>query len=399
MPALPRSARRVIGLVFFLHGLLFASWAAHIPHVKAHLGLTDGSLGLVLLATPLGSVTSMALGAWLLPRIGSRRLVAICLAGYCVAGPFVGLAGTPAELFIALLFWGGFQGTLDVAMNTQAVAQEQAFSASLMSGAHGRWSLGALAGAAVGALSVWIGVGLTVQMIILGALALIGVPLCRQLIDQDSRNAQAADGSAPKRVRRFPRVVMLLGGIAFASLLCEGATADWSAVYLRDSLHQTAAIASLGYGVFILAMVLIRLRADRYLARYDTGRMISLLAGAASIVFAIGLLSGYAVAAMIGLAALGAGLASVIPAVFGAAGKLPGIPSGAGIATVSACGWAGYVCGPPLIGQLAALTSLPVALGLLSVLTALIAALALLGLSSRRGDGSTVVGVAQGTSS
>ncbi len=167
--------------------------------------------------------------------------------------------------------------------------------------------------------------------------------------------------------------MVLLAAIAFASLLCEGAAADWSAVYLRDSLHQTAAVASLGYAFFILAMVVVRLRADNFLTRYGPGPVISLLAAVGSATFAVALLSGNAVLALIGMAALGAGLASVIPTVFGAAGKLPGITSGAGIALVSATGWAGYVFGPPLIGQLAAATSLPVALGLLPLLTAFIA--------------------------
>ena len=74
------SARRTVGAVFFVHGLLFASWAAHIPHVKARVGLTDGGLGLVLLATPIGSIAAMAIGAWLIPRVGSRRMVA-CVPG------------------------------------------------------------------------------------------------------------------------------------------------------------------------------------------------------------------------------------------------------------------------------------------------------------------------------
>jgi MFS family permease len=77
---------------------------------------------------------------------------------------------------------------------------------------------------------------------------------------------------------------------------------------------------------------------------------------------------------LIGFACLGIGLASVVPAVFSAAGRIPGLHPGRAVATVSACGWAGFVCGPPLIGHLSALTSLPVALGLLPILTAFVVA-------------------------
>ena len=371
MPSARPNARQTLNGVFFIHGLLFASWAAHIPHVKTHLGLSNGSLGLVLLATPVGSISAMAIGAWLLPRVGSKRMVPSCVIGYALAGPFVGLAGSPALLFAALLVWGGFQGTLDVSMNTQGVTQERAARRTLMSGLHGRWSLGALAGAGAGALGVWLGLSLTVQLIILGIPVLAGVPLTTSLLAVDS--ASTAPHNHETGRRRWTGMVVLLGAIAFASMLGEGAAADWSAVYLRDSLGATALVASLGYAVFVLAMVVVRLRADRLFARYQVARVLTVLSGAAAVVFAAGLLSSNAVAALIGLAALGGGLAAVVPSVFSAAGQLPGLPAGAGIAVISAMGWAGFVFGPPIIGQLASLTSLPVALGVVPLLAAFIA--------------------------
>jgi len=59
--------------VFFVHGLLFASWTAHIPHVKQHLEASDGLLGLALLGAPLGSVLAMVVAARVLPESDRRR--------------------------------------------------------------------------------------------------------------------------------------------------------------------------------------------------------------------------------------------------------------------------------------------------------------------------------------
>ena len=112
--------------MFVAHGLLFASWTAHIPHVMRHLGLTDGTLGIALLGAPVGSVAAMLLASYLIPKLGSRRVVQFALVGYCATGPLVGLTGSLAALFGALFIWGAFQGTLDVAMNTQAIAVERA---------------------------------------------------------------------------------------------------------------------------------------------------------------------------------------------------------------------------------------------------------------------------------
>jgi fucose permease len=379
--AVPAAVRRwpriAVTAVFVMHGLLFASWTAHIPDVKAHLGLTDGTLGFALLGAPVGSVTAMVASAYLLPRLGSRRIVQVALVGYCAAGPFVGLTGTLAALFGALFVWGAFQGTLDVAMNTQAIAVERAGRRVLMSGLHGSWSIGSLAGAGIGALAVGAGISLTTQLLALGTLALLGAGLLttRMLPDAASQQRAAADSQAGDQVSRTARWsggMVLLGAIAFASMLCEGATADWASVYLSGPLRTTGVVPGLGYAAFSLAMVTIRLSGNRLLTRYRPDRLLSALAAAASIGFAAGLLTGRPGAALAGFFCLGLGLALVVPAVFSAAGRIPGLHPGTAVATVSACGWAGFVCGPPLIGQLASLTSLPAALGLLPLLTAFI---------------------------
>jgi MFS family permease len=115
-----RPQRAATLATFVSHGLLFASWTAHIPQLKDRLGLADGTLGLALLGAPLGSVLAMLVVAHLLPRLGSRRMVQVSLAGYALAGPLVGLSGSFAALFGTLFAWGAFQGALDVSMNTRA---------------------------------------------------------------------------------------------------------------------------------------------------------------------------------------------------------------------------------------------------------------------------------------
>jgi MFS family permease len=125
-------------------------------------------------------------------------------------------------------------------------------------------------------------------------------------------------------------------------------------------------------------MVVVRLSGNRLLSRFRPSCLISVLAAVATAGFSAGLAIGHPASAIAGFVFLGIGLASVVPAVFSAAGRIPGLHPGKVVATASACGWAGFVCGPPLIGHLASLTSLPLALGLLPFLTAFVAAGALL---------------------
>ncbi|HEY7143031.1 MAG TPA: MFS transporter [Streptosporangiaceae bacterium] len=372
----PAPAVTATAAVFFANGLLFASWTAHIPQVKTRLGLTDATLSVALLGAPAGSVGAMLASMKLLPRIGSRRMVQLSLAGYCAAGPLAGLTGSLAALFAALFAWGAFQGSLDVAMNTQAVAVEQTSGRPVMPVLHACWSIGAFAGAAAGVAGVALGLSLTSQLMLLGLLALVmaGGRTVRMVPDQgrDKDPGPSPAGPAGRLPgRRLSGAVLVLGAITFASMLCEGASADWASVYLHASLRAAAGVAGLGYAVFALAMVAVRLSGSRLLRRCPPGRLLPAMAALATVGFSLGLAGGRPATVIIGFGCLGTGLALVIPAVFSAAGRLPGLSPGMAIATVSAFGWAGFLCGPPLIGQLASADSLTTALGLLPALTAI----------------------------
>jgi MFS family permease len=191
-----RRAKRGVTATFIAHGLVFSSWAAHIPHVKAELGLSDAAPGTALFGAPLGSVVATLGSHWALRRWGSHRLIPVLVAAYAAAGTTVGLAGSAAALFVALALWGSFQGALDVAMNTQAGMVERAARAPIMARFHGMWSVGTLVGAVVGAACVGAGVGLTAQLAVLGALVLVVVVAFTRLLP-DAADASAASAAEP----------------------------------------------------------------------------------------------------------------------------------------------------------------------------------------------------------
>ena len=260
-------------------------------------------------------------------------------------------------------------------MNTQAIAVERTGRQVLMSGLHGGWSVGSFVGAGIGALAVVAGVSLSLQQLILGTtILLVAGLLTTRMLPVGAEQSDAADdgqqgsGSAS----RWSGGMVLLGAIVFAGMLCEGAAGDWAAVYLSGPLHATGVVPGLGYAVFAMAMLTIRLSGNRLLTRFRADRLLPALAAVATLGFGAALLIGQPIVGLLGFACLGIGLGSLVPAVFSAAGRIPGLHPGTAVATASACGWAGFVLGPPLIGRLATLTSLPVALGVLPLLTALI---------------------------
>ncbi|WP_245713727.1 MFS transporter [Nocardia vaccinii] len=372
-------ARFSVGVTFFVQAVLFASWTAHIPGVEAALGLSDGTLGTALLGLPIGSVTAMALCGWLLPRLGSPRVIRISIAGYAVAGIGVGLADSPILLFVALYFWGLMQGMVDVAMNTQAVTVEKAAGRPIMSRLHGMWSVGGFAGGLIGSAAVGLGIGLTAQLAVLGVLAVVAVEVLSRYLIRDHATSGTRSDTAPHR-RRWSAVIVLLGAVAFASMLCEGAAADWSAAYLRNELGAGAATAGLGYASFALAMVAMRLSGTGLQRRFRPTALLPVLAAIFACGMGAALILRQPVVALLGFACMGLGLGLVVPSAFSAAGRVAADANpGPSIAAVAALGWCGFVSGPPLIGHLADIVGLGAALWVLPSLAVVLALVARFG--------------------
>jgi MFS family permease len=362
--------------VFFVHGFLFASWTAHIPDLQQHLGLSDGRLGLALLGAPIGSILAIGVAARILPRAGSRAIVRLALLGYCVSGPFIGLTGSLGTFFVAFLLWGFFQGLLDASMNTQAITVERFSGRVLMPGFHGSWSSGALVGAVTGASAVALGLSLSGQLLILAApcLVVVGWLSTRMLPDRRvGDHPEPSKGGNEGRHGVLQVDLIVLGGIAFADMLCEGAAADWAAVYLHNSLHTVPLVAGMGFAIYSLAMLAVRLSGNRLFTRFAAHRLLPLLAVIATVGFAGGLVIARPVGVLLGFALLGAGLGSVVPMTLRAAGAVGNVDTGRAVASVAGCGWAGYVVGPVVIGAIASSTTLHAALFLIPVLTAIVA--------------------------
>jgi Na+/melibiose symporter-like transporter len=368
-----RVARVVVALVFFINGAGFAAWAARIPAVRERLELSEATLGLALAVIAVGSLVSMSLSGWLSARFGSRRTTRGYLAAFGIAVALLGIAPSLPMLLLVALFAGAAMGGLDVAMNTHGVAVERRYDRPILSSFHAAFSLGALAGAAISAVVAGLGVDVRAHLVGAGLIVLaVGLPATRALLPA---GADAREPGAPAFARP-PRALLAIGVIAFAGLLAEGAAADWSALYVTDSLGASAATGALVFAGFQLTMTACRLVGDRVTAAVGP---VALVRGGGLVAAAglgAALLLAHPVAAFAGFACLGIGLAVVFPVALRSATQQPGLAPGPALAAVSTMGYLGFLVGPPLIGGLASVTSLSAALTFVVALTLLQAALA-----------------------
>lgn len=366
-----RSPTVATATAFVVLGVIIGTWASRIPAVRRSAGLDNFELGFALLAIAAGAVLAMPLVGRLVRPFGSGRLTAVGVAMCCLALPLASFAGGFATLALALLCLGASVGTLDVAMNAHAVAVEFARKRSLLGRFHAGYSVGALAGAGLGALAAAASIGARANFIaVAGACAVVCAALMRKRL---LPRGETAGPRVRSKLRGVSRQLLLIGGLAFASLLAEGAATDWSAVYLQGSVKAGMAVGALGYAAFSLMMAAGRLFSDRATERFGAVAVVrsgGLLAAGG---LALALISGQAATGVAGFALLGAGLAPIIPAVYRAAANTPGAAPGVGISLGATAGYLGFLLGPPAIGTASRLLGLRGALGIV-VLAALVVA-------------------------
>jgi predicted MFS family arabinose efflux permease len=363
-------ARVAVTAVFFLNGIVFASWYSRLPSIQEQLDLGPGTLGLALIGAPVGLLAAQPLTGALAATVGSRRLVAAAPL-MLAAAVAPALAVDAPTLALGTFTAGAANGVLDVSMNVEGLAVERLSGKRIFNSLHAWFSFGALGGAAIGGLAAATGLDPLPHIAIVVALGAVAATLASRGLPP----AEAEPRPEGPRFARPSRRLAALGAIAFCALLAEGAVFDWSGIFIRRETGAAIGLASAGLAAFNLAMGFGRLTADGAAERLGSpalGRAGALLAAAG---LGMALLLGSAAGAIVGFAVMGLGLASVFPLALRAAGYDPAI-SGPAVAAVSSVGYAGFLTGPPAIGLLAELFGLGGALACVCGLLVVAAVLA-----------------------
>jgi MFS family permease len=354
---------------FFLAGALCAVWTVRMPALKQKLDLSDAQLGLEVLGWGVGALITMLIAGRIIGRYGSRGVLRLALPGTAACLALVGLAPNFTLLIVTGLAFGLCFGLVDVSMNTQASTVERRYGRPLMGGMHAGWSLGAVTGGLLGAGTAWIGLNFTAALCLVAALCLPAILAIGPLYLSEGALPQAGASSAPaaaslttstSRARRprLPLLVYLFGAIVFCSYLAEGAVADWSGVYLRDSLGATEVVATFGYPMFEASMFLGRMFSDRLTTHFGARTLITVSGLAAAAAFLLVVLAADPAYALLGFALVGLGVCAVSPLAMSLTGAAGGAHTERAIATASTLGYSGLLLGPVSIGFVSAATSL-----------------------------------------
>lgn len=355
--------------IFLIAGIGMSSWAPLVPYAKARLDVSDAALGGLLLFLGLGSLIAMPLTGSLVGKQGCKRVILCSSLIVMLLLPFMATLATPVTLAIALMLFGAAIGTLDVAMNIQAVEVEKAAERTMMSGFHGFYSVGGIAGAGLVSAMLWLGLSpLQAVLAILLLLLLLLLGSQRWLLTERMHQENTPLFVVPRGW------VLFLGLLCFILFLTEGAVLDWSALLLTQERMMPAAQAGLGYAVFSIAMSIGRLTGDRIVNRFSNRLVLAggCLCAALGVLLLITINN--VTVALLSFLLIGFGAANTVPILFSAAGRQTAMPVNMAISAMTTIGYAGILAGPALIGFVAHGFSLVTAFAAIVVLLVAVAA-------------------------
>lgn len=353
-PYTKQQVRIAVSAFFFSQGVCFASWASRIPDIKSSLHLTDAGLGSILLALPAGQLSAMPFSGRLVTHFGSKKVLRICLVLYAICLTNMGLATQPWHMAVALYLFGICGNMCNISVNTQAIRAEKLYSRPIMTSFHGAWSIAGFGGAAIGLLMMAIRITPYIHFWIVAALVFTAVLIAQKYL-QDGKAA-----NPPKRAffSKPNGLLMQLGIIGFCTMATEGAMFDWSGVYFKDVVKTPESLIVVGYASFMIMMATGRFLGDKLILTYGRKRMLQM----SGILISVGLFTAVLfptiITATLGFLTVGFGVSSVVPMVYSSAGKVPGIPPGIALASVSSISFLGFLMGPPVIGYIAEISSL-----------------------------------------
>ena len=362
--------RFAVSLFYFSMGLCFASWASRIPDIKTMLHLSEGDLGSILFAVPVGQLVIMPFSGKLVTRFGSKNILIFSLFFYAGSLVILGLAKTAWELSGALFLFGIFGNLANISVNTQGVDTETLFKKAIMSSFHGAWSIAGFSGALVGLGMLALKLSPLHHFMIIAVLVLIIILFANKFL---IRAKEKIRSEKQKFFSKPDSALIWLGVIGFCCMASEGVMFDWSGVYFKEIIKAPGALVIVGYTSFMIMMASGRFLADFMIRKFGRKKILQISGVLMSTGLFIAVIFPYIIPSTIAFMMVGLGVASVVPTIYSVAGKNPNVPAGEALTIVSSVSFLGFLMGPPVIGYIAEVSSLRVSFGIIGIFGFIIA--------------------------
>jgi len=353
-----------VGFLFSTSSLLFGTWVASIPGIKQRLHFTDGSLGVSLLLSPLGAITGMLLSTRVFSKVPVGKWMVTGYLLLCVIMVLQINAVNRPMFWLCLYLFGGISFLNGVSSNATVNLLEKKYNRPLMSTCHGMYSLGGAVSAGLAAVLFSLNLPSGWQIIIVAGVIATILFYNRHLLLTNQEIIHSRAG-----IKLPSPAILGISFICMVTFMAEGCVADWSAIYLKETLQSPSYLVSLGYAGFSIAMTIGRLNGDQLIG--SIGRKKIVIAGCllSATGFLMVVTAPVVALAIAGYVLIGFGSSCIVPVLFSASANIPGVSTVEGFAMVTTGGLIGFLTGPSLIGFISEHSSLSQGLSLLIILT------------------------------
>jgi MFS family permease len=349
------TARNAVLATFFVNGFALASWATRIPTMRQHLDLGPGPLGLVLLSASVGSLLALPTSGAMVQRFGAGRVVvtaaAVMGSGLLLLAFAAGVVESVVLTAAALFLIGLGTGNWDVSMNVEGAEVERRLHRSVMPRFHAAFSLGTVAGAGVGSLVTYVGVGIMWHVGVVAVLVTaLGATSVRGFLAVTPSDDEQPPAAGALSAWGEPRII-LIGVMVLAMALTEGVANDWLAVAMVDGYDAPVWLGAAAFALFVTAMTIGRVSGTALLDAFGRLPVLWGSMGVAAVGVLLVVLGQVPVLVGAGIVLWGLGASLGFPVGMSAAADDPA-KSAARVSVVSTIGYTAFLAGPPLLGFL-----------------------------------------------
>jgi MFS family permease len=353
-----------------------------LPDIQHAMGVQEGALGLGLIGTPVGTLFALTFATPLIERIGFRRalLLAIPLmaAGFALAVH----APDPLTFFFLLLPVGVMIGSIEIVLNVEADRTEALVGRRIMNRAHSFWSIGFFAAGLAGGALAQAGFSPQAHLALMVPVSVLGVALFLGGYEPSPRRPGEGKEAAP-RFARPSGAILILVAVTLSAMLMEGASMDWSAIYMRDVFATGPFVAGLAVACFAFCQAATRFFADGFVDRHSPSTVARALLCVMTLGVVLVFFSPHPAVSLVGFALLGTGTSAIFPLAISAAAQRTDRPAAINVAALAQISFSVFLLGPPLLGFVAEHWGIRWAFGVGLPLVAV--SLALAGSLGRRG--------------
>ncbi|HEV7717890.1 MAG TPA: MFS transporter [Arsenicitalea sp.] len=342
---------RVYG-AFLIYSFAMGAIFPRLGDLQRQMGVAEGALGFGLIGAPVGTLISLTFASAILERVGYRRavlwLIPLLSVFYAIAVHATG----PLMLFAMLVPVGICIGAIEVIINLEADRTEHLLGRRIMNRAHGFWSLGFFSAGLVGGGLAQLGLSPQLHLALMVPVILTATLLVLGQFDPAPHRTGTSTAKAP-RFARPTLSMLLLVAVTLSAMIMEGAGADWSAIYMRDTFHVTPFLAGFAVAIGALTQAITRFFADSFVERYSPTSVARVLVSIMGIGALLVFFAQSDWMALLGFGLMGVGTSAIFPLAMSAAAQRTDRPSAINVAALAQISFVAFLLGPPLLGFVA----------------------------------------------